>query len=682
METVAQISHDFSYDNIAAAYRKVLDEVAPLRVIRLKDNYLISPKIEAIKKRRDRFLKKFKKTGSQDHLKKAKSFSNTLKKVVKKETRRVFQCKARSSNPKHFWQALNEKMGKYKDATIELLDDNGIKITDNLDVANLFADFFKKKVEDLSRDSVAAISLRRPIAPLEFSFSELDEAVKSLSNKKSFGIDQIPQNLFKDTAHLLMTPLLNMINAFSRSGLPSELKVARVVPLHKKESKLDVTNYRPISNLSIFSKVYEKCLLSRLNSELPNAEGDHQHGFRKSHSTETALLTIQGIIADALDSGQQGIIYSVDLSAAFDLLKPDKFLQLFKNKMTEGLLFAIMDFLTNRSFRVHVQDEISSDRSLDRGCVQGSILGPKLFALYVAELKAVLESDEVSLVSYADDTYVIIIPKDITRVTELTEATLTKHIKFLETLGMVVNDAKTELMWIGPKPLVKSLKVGNSMVQFSEKMKALGIMIDGNLNWDSQAAHVIAKSRKHLSAFRFLRKYLTEKQFLKAASANYYGSVYYAANVWYHQLKKCHKTKLISAHFRLLRTAKRDFLMELKRDDLTRLCKRATPDEWTNFITSSRVIKILRDEQPRKLCEKLVATYFDQRRKPGLGFFFDRSRIKKGRQSLENRLLLMRSITFEWTCNIKTLTNDRIRIEMKKAFFSYLNDTTLDKNDL
>jgi hypothetical protein len=87
--------------------------------------------------------------------------------------------------------------------------------------------------------------------------------------------------------------------------------------------------------------------------------------------------------------------------------------------------------------------------------------------------------------------------------------------------------------------------------------------------------------------------------------------------------------------------------MELKRDDLTRLCKRATPDKWTNFITSSRVIKILRDEQPKELCEKLVATYFNQRRKPGLGFFFDRSRIKKGHQSLENRLLLMRSITFE-----------------------------------
>ncbi len=183
-------------------------------------------------------------------------------------------------------------------------------------------------------------------------------------------------------------------------------------------------------------------------------------------------------------------------------------------------------------------------------------------------------------------------------------------------------------------------------------------------------------SGKYNSNTSGLWKYLTEKLFLKAASANYYGSVYYAANVWYHQLKQIHKIKLIFAHFRLLRTAKRDFRLEIKRDELTILCKRATPDEWTNFITTSRVIKILRDEEPKHLCAKLTSTYFDERRKPGLGFFFDRSRIKKGRQSLENRLMFMRSITFEWTCDLKKLSNDGIRIEMKKAFFSYLNDNT------
>jgi hypothetical protein len=110
-------------------------------------------------------------------------------------------------------------------------------------------------------------------------------------------------------------------------------------------------------------------------------------------------------------------------------------------------------------------------------------------------------------------------------------------------------------------------------------MKALGIHIEGNLSWDAQAESAINKSKKLLSAFRFLRKYLTEKQFLKAASANYYGSVFYGGIVWFHSLKQKYKNKLTSIHFRLLRTAKRDFLLKLKRTELTELCKRATPEQ-------------------------------------------------------------------------------------------------------
>ncbi len=92
-------------------------------------------------------------------------------------------------------------------------------------------------------------------------------------------------------------------------------------------------------------------------------------------------------MAEALDNGKNGIIYSVDLSAAFDLLKPDKFFKLFKTKLSEGLLFAILDFLSGRRLKVHLNYDYSENKEIDRGCAQGSILGPKLFSLYVSELK-------------------------------------------------------------------------------------------------------------------------------------------------------------------------------------------------------------------------------------------------------------------------------------------------------
>jgi hypothetical protein len=121
-------------------------------------------------------------------------------------------------------------------------------------------------------------------------------------------------------------------------------------------------------------------------------EGLHQHGSRQKHSTETALLTLQSYLSSILESKKQGIIYSVDLSAAFDLLKPVKFYELFQNDLSEGLLYCIMDFLQKRKFHVEVNGNMSEPLDLDRGCVQGSVLGPRLFSMYVGKSELALKN--------------------------------------------------------------------------------------------------------------------------------------------------------------------------------------------------------------------------------------------------------------------------------------------------
>jgi hypothetical protein len=114
------------------------------------------------------------------------------------------------------------------------------------------------------------------------------------------------------------------------------------------------------------------------------------------------------------------------------------------------------------------------------------------------------------------------------------ESTLQKHIAFLKSIGMVVNETKTEVMWISTnEPPVDHIRIGSNIIAMLKKMIALGVYIQGDLSWNEQAEHAISKSKKLLFAFKFLHKYLMEEQFLKAASANYYGSVLYAANVWF-----------------------------------------------------------------------------------------------------------------------------------------------------
>ena len=192
-----------------------------------------------------------------------------------------------------------------------------------------------------------------------------------------------------------------------------------------------------------------------------------------------------------------------------------------------------------------------------------------------------------------------------------------------------------------------------------------------------QAEHALTKGRRLVSCFKFLRKYLTESQFLKAATANYYGTVFYASSVWYQNIKQTHKNKFDTIHFRMLRTATRQRESETTRDSLSRRCERATPKEWVQYLTASLVMKTIRDQQPKPLFDLLMNNYFEESRKPNVGYFFDSSRTLVGRQSLQNRLMFMLSINDPWNNKLQIKTDDEIRVLLKKAFFYYFTNKVI-----
>jgi len=112
-------------------------------------------------------------------------------------------------------------------------------------------------------------------------------------------------------------------NIMDSGKVPKAWKVSKIIPIHKKGAKNQVSNYRPVSNISSLSKVFERCMIDRLketNGDILLCE--HQHAFRKGSSTVTAGLTIQDYIAGELDNNKIVLAYSADLTAAFDLLRP------------------------------------------------------------------------------------------------------------------------------------------------------------------------------------------------------------------------------------------------------------------------------------------------------------------------------------------------------------------------
>jgi len=613
-------------------------------------------------------LKRFKKEKNIGDLVEADSISVQLKKTVKRVARRRIQTKATHPNPKVFWKTVNELCGRTQTQNDELslCTEKGL-ITDSGEISETFATFFVEKAENLSKKTCLraehAVEEIGGNAALLISEDMVGKAIKTLKRKKSHGIDGTPLCVIKDTYGYLKRAYLRLMQ-MSTVKIPDVWKVARVIPLFKKGDKSKCDNYRPISNLCSMEKLFEKIILHELNRRHPNLEGIHQHGFRASHSTSTAMLEIQHDICSELDRGKPCLVYSVDLSAAFDLLRRETFYDTLKTTLDGDLMSIIMDFLSKRKFIVEYDGKMSDVKSLSLGCVQGSVLGPKLFNLYMKDLTSSTLGFKTT--TYANDTYVLITGDSHNEIKSNAERCLLSHLEYLKGRGMVTNVSKTEIVMFGHEDRM-TLTIGDDNIESGNSMKVLGVQFDSRMKWSNQIDQALIKGRRLCSGLKFIRQKLTRYQFLKVMTCQFYSSVYYGCETWLNNTTSFNDLrKLNSLHYRALRIATRDFKRTNRRSELDTL-GRARPSVWTKYLTASRVIKTANLGLPVRLSAYLNENSYVERRRPGRIKYFDNSRSKIGRQTLNNRAgQCVNDVDFDWKCD--NLTNDRLRLCLKKCF--------------
>jgi hypothetical protein len=657
-----------SIDSTIVQLNLAFEELVPLRVARFKpeNGEIPNAKIAKVRKRRDRHYKLFIKTGLEFYLHQSKKDTKSLKKIIKKEKKRVIQTKLKSPNPKTFWTVINNMLGKRRfDHEWSMKSMNGEIIKDSTIIAENFVDFFTNKVLKLAHTLPGNPAWDSEGADVEFTTEDLEKAVKKTKSKHCYGPSGVPLRIVRDFCIVKPGQALDLMNSIAKHGLSLNQKTARIIPLHKKGNKDDFSNYRPIANLCSVGKIFEKLLLHKLLVETEGLEGLYQHGFRSSHSTTTALLQLQDRISKSLDDAKPCLVYSVDLSAAFDVLRPDVFMEAMRDVLSHGLAKSLCDFLKDRRIICEVEGKRSTPRNLPIGCVQGSILGPRIFALYMGKLAESIEHDDV--VGFADDTYVIITGNTTEELVSKTEQISKKHVQFLQSIGMVVNPSKTEAVIFGSKENGIEINFAGTPIRTTATMKALGVLLESNLKWDAHLKNVVSKSQTKLSLVRKIRPYITCPQFLQIATCQIFSTLYYASPVWLNHTLSYHLQKRIdSFHYRVMRVAVNDFKGRRKRKDIDQQCKRATPRMWSSYITASLAMKILRDDKPKLLADSIRTSMTVERRRPRNGRFFDTSRRRAGRQRFCNRLKHLNDIDVPWL--YPTPTNDSIRVLLKKHF--------------
>ena len=271
--------------------------------------------------------------------------------------------------------------------------------------------------------------------------------MESMKIKNSEGYDRIPQRIIKEGIDNLIIPFTELFSGiYAQRTLPAQWLLAKTIPIHKKGPKKDIENYRPIANLCSTSKVFEKLILKRIMEiqKLNNVDitGKQQHGFKKGKSTLTLGLKIQSLIARALDDDKFVLMASLDLSAAFDVVNTQMLVKRLKILgLPEDVIALIEIWLQNRSFYVSVGNRNSILYDLISGTVQGSILGPILYSIYVSPV-----FDLVHMSSFADDNFTLKWNCKKNELIKDMERELEMLTKWLRDSGLKVNDGKTEVV--------------------------------------------------------------------------------------------------------------------------------------------------------------------------------------------------------------------------------------------
>ena len=496
-------------NSLTTALQNVLNKHAPKITFTPTNKYHgLSKEIQDMIQMRELARKRYMLTGLVEDKSNWKKLKNKITGMIKKERNKNEELGF--LDPVKAWRVFKEMENKAEDdGPPKMLLLNGELENDKFKIAEALNNHFVTKTEKniaeiekvklMSSEPVDCPSILfkqtstshcEPWSLQETTEEEVAKIIDNLNNSTGTGVDQISNKFIKLTKKEIAKPLTILINTSIRSGqFPSRWKLGLVTPLFKKNNRLEVENFRPITILSKVSLILEKIVNNQFKEICHRFKliDQNQHSYAIGKGCDTALIAMFNRWQLAANKGDFTGIIMTDMRDAFGLVTTsvfDKKISCTKASLTTRKWFK--SYMTRRNQMTKIEDKVSRIRQLPSGLPQGSVLACLGFLFFTSDLPKCLV--HATMDNFADDSTSSISGKDPADLVMKLESDAKRISNYMISNALLLAPEKTVLMIAAGQKKMRSeetknltVTVGGHVIKQSRSAKLLGITINQDL---------------------------------------------------------------------------------------------------------------------------------------------------------------------------------------------------------
>ena len=405
--------------------------------------------------------------------------------------------------------------------TVHVKEPGGILSSNNLSSDDFFNYFssLESKIYQCENEETENFNLSHEFDDLSYFCPELDSritqseilaAAKGLQAGKAYGNDDMLNEYFIETIDIIAPHLCDIFNSILDSGIfPKKWCEGIIIPLFKKGDKNCPSNYRGITLLSCFSKLFTTVINKRLNlfCDENNSRSDAQFGFRKDRSTIDAMFTLLNLVQNFLNKNKRLYVAFVDLQKCFDsIYRNALWFKLYKLGIQGKVLRVLKNMYLHVKSCVKNFNDVSNFFEHSVGLRQGEILSPILVSLFLEDLELFLQNKTDSGIIIDDIVIILLLFADdmaiIAKSPQELQENLDNLYEYCEKWGLQVNEAKTKIMVFRKRGKLKDDErwyYNGTLLDVTDDFNYLGCIFHYAGIFASHVEHVVGKSLKNLN---------------------------------------------------------------------------------------------------------------------------------------------------------------------------------------